>query len=173
MILMFFAATSEAPQLINFPEKIYVHSNGDVEINATFTGGAVAQLISWQLNGKNLPDFYNKTEFRLQATHDMDEANVTIFASGYNGVEWSITATTTVHIYTPRWLIATIVIGSALIIAIVMFILYRKGVCQMPAWLGQTKSMGQYAQAEAGQSFDFGNSSSDTVGITLDDDESL
>jgi len=120
-----------------------------------------------------MPDFVNKSEFILQATSDVDEANVTMFASGYNGVKWSIKATATIHIYTPRWLIATIVIGSALLITIVMFVLYRKGVCQTPSWLGQTKSKNKYERAEAGHTFDFGNDGSNTVGITLEEDETL
>jgi hypothetical protein len=136
----------------------------------------VPQLITWKLNGKSVPEYFNMTTFRQQATSDIDEANITMRAAGFNGAEsWSLEATTTIHIITPRWVIATIVIGSALVIAVVLFVLYRKGVCQMPAWLGQPKSKNktQYNFSEAGQTFDFGNDASNTVGITLDDDESL
>lgn len=152
-----------------------MHYGGDIVINATFSSGTEPTLITWKLNGKSVPEFYNMTTFMQTATTDIDEANVTMRAIGFNGVQWSLEATTTIHIYTPRWLIATIVVGSALLIAVVLFVLYRKGVCQMPAWLGQTKSNNktQYAFSEGGQTFDFGNGASNTVGITLDDDESL
>jgi hypothetical protein len=163
------------------PTDIYVVAGEEVQLQARFHPETTPSLLYWELNSEQIS--VNSTNFNMIAGLDLDQAQLTLVATNLAGT--SRTAVT-LHVQghvrqqiSPWVFVAIGGGGFALVVIGVLALLIYKGTIKFP----KKESLPKYEMtpapnidgstegpSEAGQ-FDFGNGSSNTVGIPLDDED--
>ncbi len=164
------------PTPINMPTDIYAITGDEIHLKVEFYPETTPSIFFWELNEKQIS--INITDFNIIAHLELDQARLTLVATNLAGTTRTFI---TIHVEMSSWIIVAI-IGSAstLIIIIVLAALIYKGVLRFPKKENLTEcevtpypvpkvEVSTEATCESGQSFDFGNADSNTVGIPLDD----
>jgi hypothetical protein len=167
------------PEPIDMPTDIYVVAGEEVQLQARFHPETTPSILYWELNGEQIS--VNSTNFNMKAGLDLDQAQLTLVATNLAGTSrTAVTLHVQGNVQISPWVLVAIGGGAfALVVIGVLALLIYKGTIKFP----KKESLPKYEMtpapnidgstegpSEAGQ-FDFGNDSSDTVGIPLDDED--